>query len=226
MGVVRSCYSTQARFYPGLPLSTIRYYFCDPDNPFFMGENCFYPWKEYKQFYNLDGVGEITELPRPWYKGRDLNNLDGTVIQGPVGQFAGRGTYNPLAPATCDAHIFNCVDMLAAPDDLFLVITADMVTSGHTSFSVGQVIPLTRLPTQPLQWASDWIELVPEVCAVQFVMLCVANQLLLGFTSNSTQIPADSQQTDPVLAEWADVPLASILGCPDNGEVISCKIIE
>ncbi len=141
-------------------------------------------------------------------------------------QFAGRGTYDATAPATCDGDLFNCVDMLESPDDLFLVITKVTVTSGTPFFTVGQIIPIHRLAFQSMQWCADEIFIEDPLCSLTFCMLCVANELLLGFVNSSTQIPSDMREIDPVHVEWKDVRIDEIWGCFGNGEVIDVKVIE
>lgn len=226
MGVIRSAYRAWVRFYPGQALTRVQWYFCNPSNPWFMGENIFFPWKEYKQFENTDDLGEITDLPRPWVNGADTGNLDGSIINGDPRGFAGRMPYDPTAPSTCDPP-WMCTESASIPSTLYCVITKVTCTIGTPKGHVGDAIPLIRgLPTTP-RWTSPGPVGIPSEEPNQFIIACENdNFVFLNEWPFPQQLAfATELEIDPFLAEFKDVPVYSMFPPYDSDEVWDCKII-
>lgn len=224
MGVIRSAYTAWVRFYPDQALTKIKWYFCDPSNPWFMDENLFYPWKEYKQFENTDGLGEITTLPRPWSNGADTGELDGSFINGDPLGFAGLLPYDPLSPANCDPAP-TCEDISPIPPVVYLVITKVTCTTGAPYGAIGQVIPLHHPATPNKFWVSDDTFFPPRPGPVRFGLQCTGDNLAFVNPNTVLPWPAEHWEPDPLKGEFKDVPVGIIIFNSETDELWDFEVI-
>lgn len=107
-----------------------------------MGENVFYPWKEYKQFDNTDGVGEITTSPRPWYNSANVFGTDGHAFGGKAAGMSGHSTFDPSVRVQC-FHV-PCGPYADLPEVLYGTVT--VADPANTIFTLGKVFQFRWQP--------------------------------------------------------------------------------
>lgn len=110
-------YDTWATLVPGQPPFRIRWYEADPGANWFMGENCFFPLLEHKEYRDIGSViGDVLPLSYSWYSGYNPGFV-GDHFDGDPNNFAGIGPWPDDAPPVCSK-------VLLPPDGFGL---------GHTS---------------------------------------------------------------------------------------------
>lgn len=127
MDLVRSCYSTDMRFFPNRPdiVTRVRWFFTLPGAKDFPGHTRFGSgiWTDDKQ--NWPGLGEVLGAPRPWNNGQAPLGYTGEFFLGNLEDFVSGTPWPKFAPL---ALLRNKVPVLAKPmpGGVFLLGTGAM----------------------------------------------------------------------------------------------------
>lgn len=196
-----------------------------------MEENCFYPWKEYKQFTNLDDVGEITEAARPWNNGANSSLLPGTGPYGPLEHFKGQGDYDPHATPPCSPGGGGgggpgCEFYDSVPDTLFLIIT-DLVNNPEGPIlGIGDTFTLQRVSPGVNRWEGTTVLYPGTFCEVHWIMECIGGTLFCSINESNGLGARTLEESSPFKAEWIGFVSPHAGFCPGDSEYISLKVVE
>lgn len=98
MDLLRSCYSTEMRFWTDNALSIpVKWFWCDPGAKIFPDHHLFGSGNWASDRFNWDGPGEVLGAKRPYSKGEFIAGLLGEHFCGPVKGFT-EGTVFPGVP--------------------------------------------------------------------------------------------------------------------------------